>query len=97
MNTPRFRLAPSAAAFVDGAKVQTDTAPDSSVQHNTVPWQDISAGTRGINFKPTPELYAMMTWCKNNVPGGISFLEILRLGAEAHCRTLIEKHYKPEE
>jgi hypothetical protein len=105
-----FHLPPSAAAFVSEAKVMTDAGPDAStqasttqdnaVQHSTepsFPWDDLSAGNPGINFKPTPELYAMMAWCKANAPGGISFLEILRQGAEMKCRELIAKHYRPED
>jgi hypothetical protein len=92
----RFRLTPAAAEFVDAAKVQTDA--HSIAQHSTEPlhpWQDLSAGKKSINFTFTPELYAMATWCKNSVPGGISYLEILRRGCDVVCRDLIEKHYKP--
>lgn len=95
----RFHLSSSAAAFVGNAKVSTDTAQDNAVQHSTEPpkpWEDLSAGAKGINFTPSPELYAMMVWCKNNAPGGISFLEILRQGADMKCRELIAKHYKPD-
>lgn len=94
-----FRLSPEAQQFVGAAKVQTDVQHD-TVQHSTEPehpWQDLSAGRKSINFTFTPELYAMATWCKNNVPGGISYLEILRQGCEVVCRELIEKHYKPED
>jgi hypothetical protein len=139
-----FSLPPSAAAFVDEAKVRTPehagrravdpvpvdiadehagrrsvdpnvvlpgaghdsalqdpTIQDGTVQHSTEPppkpWEDLSAGAKGINFTPSPELYAMMMWCKANAPGGISFLEILRQGAEIKCRELIAKYYKPPE
>lgn len=82
---------------------------DSAQQHSTaqcsttepepakLPWEDLSRGNPAINFRASPELYAMMVWCKENVPGGTSFLEILREGANLHCQQLIAKHYKPEE
>lgn len=98
-NKRAFRLTPAAQQFVGAAKVQTDAQHD-TVQHSTEPlhpWQDLSAGRKSINFAFTPELYAMATWCKNNVPGGISYLEILRQGCEVVCREMIKKHYKPEE
>lgn len=94
-----FRMTPEQEDFVAGAKVQANnTEQHNAVQHSTeqLPWEDLSAGSKTINFKFTPELYAMASWCKANVPGGVSYLEILRRGCEQVCRELIERH-KPRE
>lgn len=97
-----FRLSPEARDFVGGAKVQTDTAQHDTAQHSTnqqpaLPWEDLSAGGKTINFKFSPEQYARAMWCKQNVPGGASLLELLRMGLDMVCNDLIQKHYKQDD
>lgn len=87
---------PSAAAPVEtqAEPVQTPSAAAEAVPVAKKPWEDLSRGSKGMNFQPDPELYAKMMWCKENVPM-MALLRILRDGANRECDRLIELYYKP--
>ena len=57
------------------------------------PWEDLSHGAKGLNLPMSPELYAKMLWCTNNVPK-MSLQKLARLGAEKLADELIEKYYR---
>ncbi|MEJ7804359.1 MAG: hypothetical protein WKG03_00340 [Telluria sp.] len=58
------------------------------------PWEDLSAGGKGVNVPMSPELYAKMKWVTENVPK-MSLQKIARMGADAECDRLIAQFYKP--
>ena len=57
------------------------------------PWDDLSAGGKGINLQTSVEQYAKMKWVTENVPK-MSLLKIARQGVEAETNRLIALHYK---
>jgi hypothetical protein len=59
------------------------------------PWEDLSAGAKGLNLPMSPELYAKMLWCTNNIPK-MSLQKLARMGAEKMADELIAKYYKGE-
>jgi hypothetical protein len=67
---------------------ESDTAP-------TMPWEDLSRGSKSMNFQPDPKLYAKMMWCKENVPM-MSLQKLARLGTEKFADELIAKHYSEQ-
>ncbi len=58
------------------------------------PWEDLSAGAKGLNLPMSAELYAKMVWVCDNVPR-MSLQKIAKQGAEELCDRLIAQHYKP--
>ena len=60
---------------------------------NRRPWEDLSRGAKGLNLPMSPELYAKMVWCTDNIPK-MSLQKLARMGAEKMADELIAKHYK---
>lgn len=65
-----------------------------SARAPTKPWEELSRGSKSMNFQPDAELYAKMMWCKENVPM-MSLLKLLRQGAIAECDRLIALYHTP--
>lgn len=83
------------AAVLDELPAPTSPAGAAeSATAPTKPWEDLSRGSKSMNFQPDPELYAKMMWCKENVPM-MSLLKLLRQGAIAECDRLIALYHKP--
>jgi hypothetical protein len=81
------------AAETPPEPVEAAPAPAETVPAAKKPWEELSRGSKGINFQPDPELYAKMIWCKENVPM-MSLLKVARDGANAECDRLIALYYK---
>jgi hypothetical protein len=77
-------------------KVCQVMAPEASddVADAPKPWEDLSAGAKGLNLPMSAELYAKMVWVCDNVPR-MSLQKIAKQGAEELCDRLIAQYYKP--